>query len=326
MDVLRIENISKTYENQSVPAIKAVSFEVKKGEFFSIVGESGSGKTTLLNMIAGLKTIDSGAIFLENQKINNFSLNLVKGHPKIKPVFQDYNLLPYHKIRENIAYPLRSYTADYQQHRIEELLKLCRLEMLADKIPSELSGGEQQRTALAMALAQNPTLITADEPFSNLDGLLKQRFRAEFQRIIQEAGVTIIFVTHDVRDALSLSDRIAVMQKGQIIQIGTPQMIYQHPVNEYVAQLFGEMNWIPKAVFETYFQQKTPHQTAWIRPEKFQFCPAENAIFSGKIISRTYFGNYYLYKIQNTYIELTIQSLENKNIGEEIGIKLTKRY
>lgn len=327
--LLRLENISKTYQNQDTPAVQNVSFDVKQGEFFSIVGESGSGKTTLLNLISALDAPNTGNIFLRDENIKPFALYLVKGHPQIKPVFQHYNLLPYHKIWENITYPLRRYKTDYQQYRTQELLQLCRLEAVADKIPRELSGGEQQRTALAVALAQNPTLITADEPFSNLDNLLKERFRAEFQRIIREAGVTIIFVTHDVRDALSLSDRIAVMEKGQLIQMDTPQNIYQNPVNEYVARLFGKVNVIPKSIFETYFRKESEQknqQTSdtafiFIRPERLAFCHVDEAILEDKIIHRMYFGNYYLYKIEHPEIELVVQSLDLQDIDNNVFIK-----
>jgi iron(III) transport system ATP-binding protein len=240
--MLSVQSVSKTYPNQLKPAVENVSFSLQKGEILAIVGESGSGKTTLLKMINGLEDCDEGYVYLNNKQVLGSAYTLVAGHKRIKLLRQDFNLMPRHKVYENIAYYLRLYSQEEQNFRVQQLLEWCNLQELANKYPSELSGGQQQRVALAVALADEPDLLLLDEPFSHLDRRLKVRLRQETKDILQKSGMASILVTHDIEDAFYLADKIAIMQSGKIIQNDSPQNIFENPLNPYIAELLGYTN------------------------------------------------------------------------------------
>lgn len=265
--LLELRDISKKYNQQSV--LQRVSFHVNAGEVFGLLGESGSGKSTLLRIATGLIDPDEGDVWLDNQKLRLASDQLIPGHPNIKIVHQDYNLSAPLTVRENIAYALRYYEKAYRDARVTELIELCHLQGVATHTAKSLSGGEKQRTAIARALAEEARVLLLDEPFAHLDLPNRRRLTQTIRELTEQTGTACIFVTHDSTDALSLSQRMGILQEGQLLQIGTPEEVYQQPVNLYVAELTGEVNVLEKAFFEAYFGLSTisANNPLIIRPE-----------------------------------------------------------
>ncbi|MDZ7897125.1 MAG: ATP-binding cassette domain-containing protein [Arcicella sp.] len=235
--MLKLEKITKLYQDKMV--VNSVSFEVKSGEILAIVGESGSGKTTLLNIISGNVKPDFGALSIDNQQIDLYFDRLIKELPNIKLVPQDYRLKPEHKIWENIDLALTQYTQEYRIDRVAEVLELCGIASIRDKKPREVSGGEKQRTAIARAIAEEPLVLLMDEPFSNLDSINKTHLRTKIVEIINQENIACILVTHDLLDAFLVADRIAIMQKGEILKIDIPKNILKSTDNEYVKNFVG---------------------------------------------------------------------------------------
>jgi ABC-type Fe3+/spermidine/putrescine transport system ATPase subunit len=249
--LLELRDISKKYNQQSV--LQHVSFHVNAGEVFGLLGESGSGKSTLLRIAAGLIDPDEGEVWLDNQKLRLASDQLIPGHPDIKIVHQDYNLSAPLTVRENIAYALRYYEKAYRDERIDELIQLCHLETVVNHPAKQLSGGEKQRTAIARALAEEARVLLLDEPFAHLDLLNRRRLTQTIRELAEQTGTACIFVTHDATDALSLSHQMGVLREGQLLQTGTPETIYQQPVNSYTAEMTGEVNAFEPDFFLTHF-------------------------------------------------------------------------
>ncbi|HMQ08244.1 MAG TPA: ABC transporter ATP-binding protein [Saprospiraceae bacterium] len=249
MEVLRLQHITKKYPGGLTPAVTDISFHVEKGEIISLVGESGSGKTTLLRLIAGLEHPDHGSIILEGEMIASGQRSLPAYKRKIGMVFQEYALFPHFNILENIIYGMEGTRQDKKKAALQ-WLKQVNLHEDPSKYPHQLSGGQQQRVALARALAGIPRILLLDEPFSNLDPSLKQQLRDEICMIIRQTGTTAIFVTHDTGDALAISNRIAVLQNGSLQQIDTPYKVYNEPVNDYVAGIFGILNLLEVTITE----------------------------------------------------------------------------
>ena len=237
--LLRVASLHKRYGNQPW-ALHDINFEVAKGEFFSIVGPSGCGKSTLLKILAGLESADSGQITLNGQDISA----LPAYQRPVNMMFQSYALFPHMTVENNIAFGLRRDKLPVEEirSRVEEVLSLVQMQAYAKRKPDQLSGGQQQRVALARALAKRPQLLLLDEPLTALDKKLREHMRFELARIQQQVATTFIMVTHDQEEAMSLSSRIAVMGQGDILQMGTPQEIYQSPANQAVAEFFGDIN------------------------------------------------------------------------------------
>lgn len=242
--MLQILQLFKKYNELAPYALDNISFDVQEGELLALVGESGSGKSSLLRIVAGLEEPDAGEVRLLGKKVVGPAHRLVAGHPDIKLVHQDYQLMPRHTIWENIAYPLRTYRQTYQYERVGELLERFRLSAYAQKLPAELSGGEQQRVALARSLAEIPALLLLDEPLSNLDLANKNIIHQEISSLIRENGTTALWVTHDAQEALAYPDRLVLMRQGKIQQTGTPERIYKQPETLYAAQFFGRCNFL----------------------------------------------------------------------------------
>jgi spermidine/putrescine transport system ATP-binding protein len=243
---IKIDSISKSFDG--VEVLKNISFEIKGGEFFSILGGSGCGKTTLLRMIAGFIEADSGAIYLGNDDITHLSPD----KRNVNTIFQTYALFPHLTVYENIAFPLRLKNIDDSEidKEVKKYLEMVKLSEHINKSPSQLSGGQKQRVAIARALINKPRVLLLDEPLSALDAKLRQHMLIELDNIHEEVGITFIFVTHDQSEALSISDRIAVMKDGEVLQIGTPSEIYESPANAYIADFIGETNFIEGKVIE----------------------------------------------------------------------------
>ncbi|MEH0155679.1 ABC transporter ATP-binding protein [Limibacter armeniacum] len=240
--MIKVQHLGKAYDEKGKAAITDVSFEVEQGEIFALIGESGCGKSTTLRCMAGLEQPSEGEVQLRGERIIGPWEQLIAGHPDIKLVAQSYDLFPNMSVWENIKHPIRKYTKEYQQYRISELMRLCRLEGLENKTPEHLSGGEQQRVAFACALSDEPAVLLMDEPFSNLDIPVKTMLRREVKRMVKESGTTVVFVSHDTSDALAIADRVAVMKDGEILQVGTPKQIYSEPANSYIAGFFPYAN------------------------------------------------------------------------------------
>ena len=223
-------------------ALNGVSLDIREGEFFTLLGPSGCGKTTLLRMIAGFNSIEGGDFYFGDKRIND-----VPAHKRdIGMVFQNYAIFPHLTVRENVAYGLkaRKVPAKDIAPRVNEALELVQISHLADRKPNELSGGQQQRVALARAFVIEPSVLLMDEPLSNLDAKLRVQMRSVIKKLQRRLGITTIYVTHDQEEALAISDRIAVMKDGHIMQIGTPNEIYAKPQNPFVAGFIGVSNFL----------------------------------------------------------------------------------
>ena len=234
--LVRVRKVFHTPKGE-VTAVDDVSLEVRDGEFLVLLGPSGCGKTTTLRMIAGLETPTSGEIYIGGRLVNNL-------HPKdrdVAMVFQNYALYPHMRVRDIIAFPLkiRKYPREEIDRRVREVAELLKIEHLLDRRPRELSGGEQQRVALGRAIVRRPQVFLMDEPLSNLDAKLRVVMRAELKRLQKSLGVTTIYVTHDQVEAMTMADRIAVMNKGRVVQLGTPRELFARPANTFVAGFIG---------------------------------------------------------------------------------------
>ena len=237
---IRCHNVTKRFG--SVLAVNQVDLTVAPGEFLSLLGPSGCGKTTMLRLIAGFEVPDTGTIEIGDLCVVGPKRWIQPERRHVGMVFQDYALFPHMTVAENVAYGVRKWPD--QRERVGKALRLVGLDSLRERMPNELSGGQQQRVALARALAPEPDVILMDEPFSNLDVALRARIRAETREILARAGATVIFVTHDQEEALSLADRVAVMWGGQIAQVGEPEELYRNPTSREVAQFVGGANFL----------------------------------------------------------------------------------
>ncbi len=237
---LIIENLTKKFSKNE--GVENINLRVKEHELLTLLGPSGCGKTTILRAIGGFNQIDSGRILLDGKEIQDLQ-------PEKRPtgmVFQSYNLWPHMTIYENMAFgmQIRKCPKEQIKKEIQKMLELVRMDGSEKKYPSQLSGGQQQRIAIARALVLKPSLLLLDEPFSALDAKIRGQMREELKRIQREAGLTVMFVTHDQEEAMAISDRIAVMRQGHMEQVGKPEEIYDHPKTRFVAEFIGEMNFI----------------------------------------------------------------------------------
>ena len=243
---IALDGVGKSFGDFT--ALTGVSFEIADNEFFTLLGPSGCGKTTLLRMIAGFEDTTTGTIRLYGEEIGG----LPPDKRPVNTVFQNYALFPHMTVTENIGFGLQmlGWSKSDIAARIGEMVSMVKLDQFVARKPSQMSGGQQQRVALARAMAPRPKVLLLDEPLSALDLKLRQEMRSELKRLQRETGITFIFVTHDQEEALSMSDRIAVMSAGQVQQIGTPQEIYEFPANRFVADFIGETNLLDATVLE----------------------------------------------------------------------------
>jgi len=321
---VHLDRISKAYGERTV--IKDLELQVNDGEFVTLLGPSGCGKTTTLRMIAGYIYPDSGSITVSGEDVTEQSPQ----KRRFGMVFQNYALFPHMTAAGNIAFGLRMQgkRGDAVRRQVEKMLALVGLEQLSNSYPHELSGGQQQRIALARALAFEPRILLMDEPLSALDLKLRQRMQLEVKRIQQEVGITTIYVTHDQEEALSLSDRVAVMDAGRIVQVGSPREVYQHPITRFVADFVGRINLLEAEVLEVrppavvcrpagtdrVLVCAPPDAEQWrgsrpvtlgLRPEHVQLAPAPSAAqelsndgLIGVVEKVTYLGGYQLAHVQ----------------------------
>ena len=244
--VIRLDDVSKRFGDYV--AVESANFDIGEGEFFSMLGPSGCGKTTTLRMIAGFEQPTGGRILLDGVDVSHTP----PYKRDVNTVFQNYALFPHMNVFDNVAYGLRNRRTSESEvrTRVGELLEVVRLPDMANRRPNQLSGGQQQRIALARALVNLPKALLLDEPLGALDLKLREVMQLELKRIQREVGITFIFVTHDQEEALTMSDRIAVMSHGKVLQVGTPTEIYERPTCKFVADFIGETNFIDGKVIE----------------------------------------------------------------------------
>ena len=324
-----------------------LNLDIKEGEFFTLLGPSGCGKTTLLRMIAGFNSIEGGDFFFNDTRIND--MDPVKRN--IGMVFQNYAIFPNMTVEKNVAFGLknRKLPKEEIQQKTNQFLKLMKIEEYRDRMPERLSGGQQQRVALARALAITPDVLLMDEPLSNLDAKLRVEMRTVIKEIQNNVGITTVYVTHDQEEAMAVSDRIAVMNAGEIQQIGTPKILYQRPANLFVATFIGHTN-VVKAKLEVKdkkayvilsdgFKFEMPnvlaHETkdrdivASIRPEEFVVLPAKEEGIRAFVDDAVFLGlntHYFVHLTNGEKVEI-VQESQIDNIipkGSEITLGIKK--
>lgn len=270
---LEVKNLVKSYVD-GAPVINDLSFSVNKGQLISFVGESGSGKSTFLRCLSGLEKPNSGTVSLNDQIINGKNVFITPQKRKIGYVFQDYPLFPHLNIKENICFNLQN----VYYKNFEKIIDLTNLKNLLERFPHEISGGEQQRACIARSIIREPDLLLLDEPFSNLDANIKFLIRDEICRIIRKSEITTILVTHDINDALNISDKILIFKAGIVQQYSSPETMYCEPANCYCAEILGDINKFP-----------IENEVFYIRPENIKIVEkssysmiVEKCFFQGK--------------------------------------------
>jgi len=340
---LECTTLVKTFGSGSVRALDGVSLAVRSNEFFTLLGPSGCGKTTLLRLIAGFETQDSGTILLDGKPLDG----LPPYRRPVNTVFQSYAVFPHLTVVENVAFGLEMQRRPRAEiaRRVEEMLSLVKLEGMEVRKPAQLSGGQQQRVALARALATEPRILLLDEPLSALDLKLRKEMQLELKRLQSEVGVTFIFVTHDQQEALTMSDRIAVMRAGQILQIGTPEEIYEHPSARFVADFIGEANLLDAtragslgfrlesgAVIEAAESGSSgDNVTLAIRPERASLTPPGGTALSARVEQVVYVGSDTIYLVildGGVRFRVRAQNREGPQMrartGDAVGVQIPK--
>jgi len=244
---IELKNVTKLFD--TVTAVDSVSLQIDGGEFFSLLGPSGCGKTTTLRLLAGLEQPSEGEMYLDGQAVEKTPAH----RRNVNTVFQNYALFPHLSVEENIAFGLKMkrMAKDERKRHVHDMLDLVKLAGYGNRRPSELSGGQQQRVAVARALVNHPAILLLDEPLAALDLKLRKQMQLELKNLQRTLGITFVYVTHDQGEALSLSDRIAVMQDGKVLQIGTPSELYENPNCHFVADFIGHSNFFPGVVVES---------------------------------------------------------------------------
>ena len=341
MSEVRIEHVFKRFGD--VTAVSDFDLTVKDGEFVSLLGPSGCGKTTSLRMIAGFERATEGEIYIGDHCVSSHIKNTFVPPEKrdIGMVFQSYAVWPHMTVTENVAYPLKIQKVPKEERaaRVAEMLKLVHLDEYGSRYPHQLSGGQQQRVALARALVMRPGLLLLDEPLSNLDAKLRESMRFEISSIQKELGITVIYVTHDQSEAMTMSDRVVVMSRGVIQQIGTPYEIYRNPANKMVADFIGLVNFVEGEVQgdRVYISGTgvsfpntsgiTGSATIAVRPENITMSRTSGAI-EGTLVHRFYLGDAVDYRVQCKHhvIRVIVKGAELKEFtdGEKVYLDFDK--
>ena len=347
-DYLVLENLVKFFQSgkNALAAVDNVSVKVKEGELVTLLGPSGCGKTTTLRMIAGFEIPTSGKIFIDGKEVSTIP-------PNQRPttmVFQNYALFPHMTVFENIAYGLkiRKESSKNIKEKTEKIINLVGLEGLNKRSPAHLSGGQQQRVSLARSLIMEPKVLLLDEPLSNLDAKLRISTRLEIRKLQQRIGITSVYVTHDQEEAMTLSDRVVIMNEGKIQQIGTPQEIYAYPNNYFIADFIGNANFLGGTVLRVLPSKKVEIEVKGckftvtlynktfkegekilllVRPEAVDLQPKKPQSITGVIQQIIYLGSHLLYEIKVDDNILTVEisnplSQKSFSVGEEVSLCL----
>jgi len=277
---------------QAVRAVDGVDLTIDAGEFFTLLGPSGSGKTTVLRMIGGFTLPTSGRVFIGGQDVSQLP-------PYARPVntvFQDYALFPHMSVRDNVAYPLmvKKTPRAAREAKADELLAQVQLPGVGSRRPAQMSGGQRQRVALARALISEPQVLLLDEPLGALDLKLREQMQSELKALQRRLGITFLFITHDQHEALSMSDRIGVFNRGRLEQVGTPQQVYDTPTTRFVAQFVGAANVLDGDAA----RRLTGQDCAMLRPERITLGPSSGARAEGQLSEVQYFGSFTRLKVQ----------------------------
>lgn len=339
MAVIKIDKVTKAFDN--VLVLKEFNQVFEDKEFVTLLGPSGCGKTTMLRMLAGFEKPTSGTITIDDKVVSSDKTFVPPEKRDIGMVFQSYAVWPHMTVFDNIAYPLKikKVPKDVIKQKVDAIMEVVHLSQYADRIPSQLSGGQQQRVALGRALVAEPSLLLLDEPLSNLDAKLRESMRFEIKTIQRKLGITVVYVTHDQVEAMTMSDKVIVINNGTIQQVGGPMEIYRHPVNQFVAAFVGKIDFIKGEAEEGKITVSGTDQTikydgelrgkvvVAVRPESIHLTK-ENATLSGVLDNKTFMGD-----VNDCYVRLPNgvglrviappETFDMYEIGEDIGIEFS---
>ena len=336
-ELIRLEGIVKSFDDTMV--LNGIDLSVEENQFVTLLGPSGCGKTTTLRIIAGFETPDEGRVFFDGKDITNMPAN----ERPVNTVFQNYALFPHMNVGENIAFSLRvkNKSEDEIRSRVKKALKLVNLKGFENRRIDQLSGGQQQRIAMARAIVNEPRVLLLDEPLGALDLKLRQEMEYELVRLKNELGITFIYITHDQEEALTMSDKVVVMNEGYIQQEGSPQEIYDEPVNAFVADFIGDSNIVPGQMVDERVvkidgveypcidgtEEGFPPRRrvdVVIRPEDIDIVPYGKGQWYGTIISKLFIGVHYemLVQSEDGKVEWLLQNYDQHDVGEKIGMKV----
>ncbi len=327
---MELKNISVSFDDEQI--LKSISLDIKDKEFITFLGPSGCGKTTTLRLIAGFLQPDEGDIIFDSKRIND-----VPAHKRqVNTIFQRYALFPHLNVYENIAFGLRvkKMKENEIKDRVNEMLELVNLSGLENRSIDTLSGGQQQRVAIARAIANHPRVLLLDEPLAALDLKLRKDMQKELKKIQQQLGITFIFVTHDQEEALTMSDRVIVMDGGKIQQIGTPQDIYNEPENAFVADFIGESNILDGKMLKDYYVEfsgnkfecldkgfdKNELVDVVVRPEDVDIVPVGNGHLTGIVTSVAFLGVHYEIIVDIGGFKWMIQTTDEHFVDDKVGL------
>ncbi|RLM71412.1 ABC transporter ATP-binding protein [Halorubrum sp. Atlit-8R] len=339
--VLSLSDVTKAFGPET--AVEDVSLDVRSGELLTFLGPSGCGKTTTLRTIAGLEEPTEGHITLGDEVVAGDGSFVPPERRDVGIVFQNFALFPHLTVRENIAFGLSDADAAESEARVDELLELVEMTDHGEKTPDQLSGGQKQRVALARSLAPEPEVLLLDEPFSNLDVRLRVEMREEVRRILKEAGVTAVSVTHDQEEALSISDRVAVMNDGQIEQVGRPESVFERPESKFVASFLGRASFLEGELRDgkvdtgigrfdavTLEGYDTVYDGApvdvLVRPDDLRATPASPELADGVVTSRQYVGPSFVYRVEldsGEAVHCLHNHVEEFDLDEPVSLELT---
>ncbi|ELZ59394.1 MULTISPECIES: ABC transporter ATP-binding protein [Halorubrum] len=339
--VLSLSGVTKSFGPET--AVDDVSLDVQSGELLTFLGPSGCGKTTTLRTIAGLEEPTEGRISLDGDVVAGDGSFVPPERRDVGIVFQNFALFPHLSVRENIAFGLTDADAAESEARVDELLELVEMSDHGEKTPDQLSGGQKQRVALARSLAPEPEVLLLDEPFSNLDVRLRVEMREEVRRILKEAGVTAISVTHDQEEAMSISDRVAVMNDGTIEQVGSPETVFERPESKFVASFLGRASFLEGELRDEQVETGIGrfdavtlegYDTVYdgapvdvlVRPDDLRATPASPELADGVIVSRQYVGPSFVYRVElesGDTVHCLHNHVEEFGLNEPVTVELT---
>ncbi len=328
--VVELDEATKRYPGNASPAVERISFSLSYGEIMAVLGPSGCGKTTTLRLIAGFERPDEGEVLLRGETVSGGGRMVSPEKRGVGMVFQDYALFPHLNVAKNVGFGLRGMNRDSREKRIKETLELIGMSEMADRYPHQLSGGQQQRVALGRALAPNPVVVLMDEPFSNLDADMRAQMRHEVHTILRREGATAILVTHDQQEALSFADTIAVMNRGRVEQIGTPEEVYHRPTTSFVAAFVGHASFIPAYMQDGYVVTEmgrlpytgnhTASQTVlMVRPDDVQLTRDDSE--DSTVVIREFQGSQNLYTIRLASGTM-VKSIQPSTAVFEVGARV----